>query len=118
MTEEHTEGQAGIDPAKEYNIKAMIDADAFPWITGSERKKYRRYASIIQADFNGENVLMATRTQEGQKARYLVKGRAIIKFIKVYGPGLALENNNAHEKESNAKEDDGSSRGRARRKAS
>jgi hypothetical protein len=91
MTEEHTEPGAEIKPEKEYNIKAMIDADAFPWITGSERKKYRRYAAIIQADFEGENMLMATRVPEGQKMRYIVKGRAIKRFIKVYGPGLRLQ---------------------------
>ena len=50
-----------------------------------------RYAAIIQADFEGENMLMATRVPEGQKMRYIVKGRAIKRFIKVYGPGLRLQ---------------------------
>ncbi|MDE2022430.1 MAG: hypothetical protein KGI71_05980 [Patescibacteria group bacterium] len=115
MTEEHTEAQAGIDPTKGYNLKGMIDANAFPWITGSERKKYRRYASIIQADFDGENMLMAMKAHEDKRSRYFIKGRAIIKFIKVYGPGLALKNNNAHEKR-NAQEDDRSSSGRSKGK--
>lgn len=98
MTKAHTDQRAKIEPQREYNIKAMIDANGFPWITGGERQKYRKYVTIIKADLEGANVLMASRIPQGQKGKYLVKGRAIIRFIKVYGPGLQLEKNNAYGK--------------------
>ncbi len=84
------QSERSIEPRREYNIRAMIDADVFPWIRASERHKYREYAEIIAKDYLGDNMLGAVRIPHGQRSEYLIKGRALIEFIKVYGPGLKL----------------------------
>ncbi len=90
MTKARQSKQSTIEPRKEYNLRAMIDADVFSWIRASERHKYREYAEIVAKDYLGDNVLGAVRIPHGQRSEYLIKGRALTEFIKVYGPGLKL----------------------------
>jgi hypothetical protein len=87
-----------IVPSKMYNIQTMIELNIFPWLTGfSDRHMRREYAEIIARDALGENLLGVSGCRRGE---YLIKGKALKQFIKVYGPGLALAKNNAYEKES------------------
>ena len=81
-----------INPSQEYNIQRMIEANAFPWLSGfSERHRRREYAEIIAKDSTGKNLLKAVRNSSGKRSEYLIKGRCLQRFIKKYELGIKLQ---------------------------
>lgn len=88
MTKEYNKN-VKILAKKEYTIRDIIRGKAFPWMDGMiERRQYREIKKLIRADSLGENILQVQNpiTMIG----YKIKGRNIIKFIKIYGKGVAL----------------------------
>lgn len=91
LTTEYTK-KGSIEPSKVYNLRDMIAVNAFDWIPGVSRSKYRRYAELISKDFVGANVMQAIKIPHGQSSTYQIKGRNLQKFVDIYGPGLRLTN--------------------------
>lgn len=87
MANAYTKGMR-IKDDQTYSIADMIRLHAFPWTDKmSDRKKYREYSRVIRVDLLDGNILKAL---PGKGRGYQVEGRNIKKFIKIYGPGLAL----------------------------
>lgn len=79
---------SGIDPKAEYDISELVRMGAFWWINNR-----RMYLDIVKQDMRFANVLEVETTGEDKGTRYKIKGSNIIKFYKVYGPGINLLKN-------------------------
>ena len=66
---------------KEFNQTEFKMFRLFPWAIDS-----RTWKKVVRADLSGENLLQAIVKGEGNKARYFIKGKNIIKYINKYGP--------------------------------
>lgn len=75
-----------IDKDKFYNLSEIASKGLFP-----STKDLRQVRRIVKEDRSKENVLMGIIVREGHKNPiYKIKGANIIKFNKIYAPGLAL----------------------------
>jgi hypothetical protein len=72
-----------------YNLADLQRMRAMPWATNG-----RTLRKILDADKKGPDMLQSVVTGDGAGRRYTVQGRALIKYLQTYGPGLmALVNN-------------------------
>ena len=74
-----------VDPEVNYDLATMVREDIFWWV-----KDIRSYRAIVEADKLTQKILAVRKTGEGLGTRYQIKGRTIIKFLEVYGPGIEL----------------------------
>lgn len=74
-----------IDPKEYYDISELARMGVFYWITTRTTAM-----QVVKRDQELENVLQVETTGKGKGTRYRVKGANIIKFYKLYGPGINL----------------------------
>src|SRR3990167_9054879 len=74
-----------IKPEQEYNLSHIRDEGLFPWT-----KNLQTIRKTVKKDYWGENMLKALVTGVGQALEYRIKGKHIIKFLKIYGHGLEM----------------------------
>lgn len=74
-----------INPKEYYDISELARMGVFYWI------KTRSMAmQVVKRDQELQNVLQVETTGTGKGTRYKIKGSNIIKFYKVYGPGINI----------------------------
>ena len=78
-----------IKANEEYNLTNIKDEGLFPWT-----KNLQTIRKIVKKDYWGENMLKAEVGGEKQGMEYRIKGKHIIQFIKVYGPGFMMAGSN------------------------
>lgn len=71
-----------IDPNADYGLQDIQVKGLLPW--ARDIRTIRKY---ITADIAKENILKAKTEGSGRLLRYHIKGRNLITFIEVYGPG-------------------------------
>ena len=74
-----------IKPEREYNLTNIKDEGLFPWT-----KNLQTIRKIVKKDYWGDNMLKAQISGTGGGVDYRIKGRGIIKFINLFGPGLMV----------------------------
>jgi len=87
MTREYTVDtyRSRVQNNKEYDISDLVRERLFGWINSRAM-----YLKTIESDRNGLNILQADVTGTAKGKRYKIRGKNIIKFYKVYGPGITL----------------------------
>ena len=73
------------DPEAMYDLATIAREKIFWWI-----KDIRSYRTMVEADQRTQKLLDVKKIGEGLGTRYQIKGRSIITFLEVYGPGIQL----------------------------
>ena len=81
MSENHSD----IKPTKKYTISKLMEMGIFWWI-----KSRLMYMNILKEDKRVQDILKPKKIGVGNGARYTIEGKNIIKFFRVYGPGINL----------------------------
>lgn len=61
----------------------LVELQLIPWARDA-----RTIVRLIDADIAGAKILKAQVTGDGRQRRYLIRGSAITKYIKIYGPAM------------------------------
>lgn len=77
--------QLNKEPNREYSLSDITRERLFPWA-----KDLKTIRSIVHRDLNGENLLKAQVEGTGRTTRYTVKGKNLVRFLTIYGPGLMI----------------------------
>lgn len=70
-------------PSKTFTLTEIAQQGLLPWARDG-----RTIRKVIEADFEGANILQAIVRGEGNQRRYLVTARNLIKYLQIYGPAL------------------------------
>lgn len=79
-----------VEPAKEYNLSNIRDEALFPWA-----KDIRTIRKIVKRDGTDKNILKCATTGTGRALDYKIKGKNIILFLELYGPGFMMSAKNS-----------------------
>lgn len=76
--------EAPVEALQKSRVYTLAEITRFmPWA-----KDGRTMRKILDADMHGPNVLRCEITGTGKGRRYLVQGRHLISYLKIYGPAL------------------------------
>jgi hypothetical protein len=74
-----------VQKNKKYDVNELMRENIFWWINSR-----RMYQKVLQKDINTRNILKTEIVGSGTGNRYVILGKNIINFYKVYGPGISL----------------------------
>ena len=80
-----SESHSAIEHTQEYTLPELMRMRVFWWI-GSRPA----YMKLLDWDAKEQNILQPKVKGDGHGNRYTIEGKSIIKFFRVYGPGINL----------------------------